>query len=103
MQRYYGKDQTMHTMIEVFKTDVTERDHANMLIDLIHQSFGAYKANFDLEDCDKILRVKCTTGLVQSSLLIDFLRDFGFHAEVLPDDEPADPVALIGIRSYPLK
>jgi hypothetical protein len=73
-------------MVEVFKTNVYDRDQANMLIDEIHQTFVGYKANFDLEDCDKILRVKCITGFIQSSLIIDFLKRFGFHAEILPDE-----------------
>ena len=72
-------------MVEVFKTNVNDHDHANKLISQIHKSFFEYTANFDLEDCDKILRVKCTTGVIQSSLLIDLLKDFGFHAEILPD------------------
>jgi hypothetical protein len=73
-------------MVEVFKTNVDDRGHADMLIDEIHQTFIGHKANFDLEDCDKILRVKCITGLVQSSLIIDFLKRFGFEAEILPDE-----------------
>ena len=76
-------------MIEVFKTNVRDRDHANMLIDQIHKTFVDYKANFDLEDCDNILRVKCTTGIIQSSFLINFLKGFGFNAEILPDEIPA--------------
>jgi hypothetical protein len=73
-------------MVEVFKTNVRNRDQAGMLIDQIHKSFAEYRANFDLEDCDKILRVKCTTGLIQSSVLINLLKEFGFDAEVLPDE-----------------
>jgi hypothetical protein len=73
-------------MIEVFKTNVQDHEHAVMLVDRIHETFDGYKANFDLDDCDNILRVKCTTGSIQSSLLIDLLSDFGFSAEVLPDE-----------------
>jgi len=72
-------------MVEVFKTNVTNPDHANRLIDQIHHAFGEYKANFDLEDCDRILRVKSNTGSIQASLLIDLLNNSGFRAEVLPD------------------
>jgi len=79
-------------MIEVFKTDVKDRDQANLLIDRIHKIFADYKANFDLEDCDNILRVKCTTGIVQSSSLIHLLKGFGFNAEILPDVTPATVV-----------
>ena len=73
-------------MVEVFKTDVKYRDHANMLIGEIHKTFVDYKVNFDLEDCDKILRVECTRGVIQSSFLVNLLKNFGFNAEVLPDD-----------------
>ncbi|MDQ6844798.1 MAG: hypothetical protein M3Z92_10665 [Bacteroidota bacterium] len=75
-------------MIEVFKTNVKERYHANMLVDQIHKTFKGHEANFDLDDCDNILRIKCTSGLVEPSLLIHLLKDFGFHAEVLPDIPP---------------
>ena len=72
-------------MVEVFKTNVQDQDHANMLIDQIHESFAGYNANFDLEDCDNILRVECTNRLIQSPLLINFLKKFGYYAEILPD------------------
>lgn len=73
-------------MIEVFKTNVQDHNHANMLVDQIHKTFTDYKANFDLHDCDNILRVKCTNGLIQPSLLINLLENYGFQAEILPDD-----------------
>jgi len=75
-------------MVEVFKTNVTHRDHANWLIDMIHQNFADYKANFDLDDCDKILRVKSTSGRVECATLIELLNDFGFTAHVLEDNPP---------------
>ena len=80
-------------MVEVFKTDVKHRGKAKKLIGYIHQSFIGYKANFDLHDCDNILRVECATGVVESSLLIDLLKKFGFTAEVLPDTQPVDQAA----------
>ena len=75
-------------MVEVFKTNVSKTDEAEMLVDRIHLNFAEYKVNFDLEDCDKILRVKSTSGSVQPGTLIEFLKDLGFSAEVLPDDFP---------------
>ncbi len=75
-------------MIEIFKTNVIERGHATLLVDQIHENFPDYKANFDLDDCDKILRVKCVNGSIESSRLINLLIDFGFKAEVLPDGLP---------------
>ena len=73
-------------MIEVFKTNVENSFHADMLIDEIHQNFRHYSANFDLQDCDRILRIKSTGAPVESSVVINMLRNFGFHAEILPDE-----------------
>jgi hypothetical protein len=73
-------------MVEIFRTNVQDRRHANMLVDQIHTTFIDYKANFDLHDCDNILRVKCITGIIQPLLLINLLENFGFNAEVLPDE-----------------
>jgi len=44
-------------MVEAFKINVSDADKANLLLDQIHNTFKGYKANFDLEDCDKILRI----------------------------------------------
>ncbi len=35
-------------MVEVFKTNVADKDQANILVDQIHKNFTDYKANFDL-------------------------------------------------------
>jgi hypothetical protein len=78
-------------MIEVFKTNVKETNRAKRLINLIHRSFAGYTANFDLDDCDNILRVKCETGTIHSSLLIHFLKNFGCEAQILPDDDQMMP------------
>ena len=45
-------------MVEVFKTNVQDEEHARMLVHHIHESCGHYKVNFDLEDCDRILRIE---------------------------------------------
>ena len=76
-------------MIEVFKTNVEDRHHAIMLIDQIRNTYIDYNANFDLEDCDKILRVKCASGCVEACLVIDLLKQLGFHAEILEDEKPS--------------
>jgi hypothetical protein len=73
-------------MVEVFKTNVQHPEHADRLLDQIHHAFVDYTATFDLEDCDKILRVECPSGPVQACGLIELLQDCGCKAEVLPDD-----------------
>lgn len=71
-------------MVEVFKTNVSTRRYANTLLNQIHKAFTSYNANFDLDDCDNILRIQCDEGSIKPKALIMFLKDFGCHAEVLP-------------------
>ena len=73
-------------MVEVFKTNVKDQDVAVNLIEQIHKTFVHYKANFDLEDCDNILRVKCVTETIESIQLIYLLKEFGCDAEILLDE-----------------
>lgn len=72
-------------MVEVFRTNVTEKEQAELLIDKIQRAFADHKANFDLGDCDRILRVISSGGIVRSDFVIRILSDHGFLAEVLPD------------------
>jgi uncharacterized protein YpbB len=74
-------------MIEVFKTDVSDKDHARILVEKIHKTLTHCRANFDLEDCDKILRVKGITGEKEVWQIITLVKSFGNHAEILPDDQ----------------
>ncbi|MEO8413448.1 MAG: hypothetical protein ABI472_07295 [Ginsengibacter sp.] len=72
-------------MIEVFKTNVEDGEQALRLVSLIHKNFNNYSANFDLEDCDRILRVECRHGMVESNSLVYLLHHHGYDAEVLED------------------
>ncbi len=81
-------------MIEVFKTNVNSPDHARMLVTQILRNFN-YTANFDLQDCDRILRVQSDNGPVRAYRLIKIFRDLGFHAEVLQDYLPAENDRMI--------
>ena len=45
-------------MVEVFKTSVTQHEHAVKLISALSDLYPHYKINFDLHDCDNILRVE---------------------------------------------
>jgi len=77
-------------MVEVFITDVKDHGKAQLLLERIHAAFTGYEANFDLEDCDRILRVLSITGCVESRPIIGLLKELGCHAQVLPDIIP-DP------------
>lgn len=73
--------------VEVFKTNVETGDQAQQLVDQIHAQFPAYSVNFDLDDCDRILRVK-SAGIVAENTLIEILNQRGFDASILTDEIP---------------
>lgn len=73
-------------MVEVFRTNVKDPDQACAVLSRIHATFPDYSANFDLQDCDKILRVVSCQKNIENAGLIQIIRDFGLEAEVLPDD-----------------
>lgn len=72
-------------MIEVFSTNVTKKRQAEMLLRQFRNIFPGYSVNFDLEDCDNILRVENENGQIDVDRIRKTLRKFGFSAEVLPD------------------
>jgi len=73
--------------VEVFKTNVADPELAKRLVDQVERNFTHCKVNFDLDDCDRILRVVAEDS-VQPELLIDLLKNAGCIAEVLPDTKP---------------
>jgi hypothetical protein len=68
-------------MVEVFKTNVEQTEHSEMLIDQLISHIPNSEINFDLEDCDKILRIEAES--VSNKLIIGILHQNGYHAEVL--------------------
>lgn len=45
-------------MVEIFQTNVKEVTDVNKILSELSALFPGYQINFDLEDCDKILRVE---------------------------------------------
>jgi hypothetical protein len=72
-------------MVEVFKTNITCPEKAMQLVEAIHQNFAAYTANFDLDDCDRILRVLYGAADKPALDFIEWLYQLGCTAEALPD------------------
>jgi hypothetical protein len=70
-------------LIEIFKTNVAKKREAKLLVEEMIVYFPHYKINFDLEDCDKILRVETTNGSVRTSSIISLLESKHIKCEVL--------------------
>lgn len=63
-------------VIEVFKTNVQEQDQACKLLTLLQQHFPSSKINFDLDDCDKILRVEGQDFITEDVMRLVALEGF---------------------------
>lgn len=74
----------MMKTVLVFKTSITTTDKIRVVKPLLDKLMDTYeKWNFDLEDCDNILRVEAIS--VQPSVIIDNLNNAGFACEELED------------------
>ncbi len=68
-------------MIEVFKTSITEEEHAEMILSALVNSFPNIKPNFDLDDCDHVLRVEGNE--FTPTEIIDLLQTNGHYCQLL--------------------
>lgn len=68
-------------MVEIFKTNVEDPNQAQKVITLLNHHFPAFMINFDLHDCDKILRVKGESIPVDE--IVSLVSQTGFYCAVL--------------------
>jgi hypothetical protein len=68
-------------MVEVFKTNVQHREMAEQLASILRGRFASSKVSFDLEDCDKVLRVESKQLCVDT--IIEILSSHGLECEIL--------------------
>lgn len=68
-------------MIEIFKTNVEVEEQCYAIISTLINTFSFIKVNFDLEDCDKIMRVEGSDFSVDQ--IMEKVRILGYRCEVL--------------------
>ena len=71
--------------IEVFKTDVHSKVLALKIKHHLIDYFPHLKINFDLEDCDRIMRIESLQGSLKLGEVQDVMGKLEFNFEVLPD------------------
>ncbi len=69
--------------VEVFKTNVATKSQAGQVLNRLLCYLPWHGINFDLEDCDRILRVEGEN--IDPDVIIALVRDHGFLCEVLED------------------
>lgn len=69
--------------VEVYKTNVDDISTANKILDEIRQSLPKSDPSFDMDDCDKVLRVENNSGIDTVSI-VKIVHKYGFKMETLP-------------------
>ena len=68
-------------MVEAFKTNVQKKAQSKMLLCILSEAFPSFKINFDLSDCDKVLRVEGDNMEVVRIMIL--VKEYGFTCEIL--------------------
>jgi len=68
-------------MVEVFKTNVRSTRKAKLIIQKLAEEFPNHKINFDLSDCDRILRVQGNDILQRK--IISIVTSLNYDCEIL--------------------
>ena len=68
-------------MVEVFKTNVQKKAQCKMLLCILSEAFPSLEINFDLSDCDKVLRVKGEN--IEALRIAILVKEYGFICEIL--------------------
>ena len=68
-------------MVEVFKTNIQKKAQSKMLLCILSEAFPLFKINFDLSDCDRVLRVEGDN--IEKLRIMIFVKEYGVNCEVL--------------------
>lgn len=68
-------------MVEVFRTNVRRKRQAKTVMDILSKQFPLFRINFDLEDCDNILRVEGENICPES--IAELVAENGYECDVL--------------------
>jgi len=68
-------------VVEVFKTNVHRKSDAKLICQALMEQFPSCMINFDLTDCDRILRVEGAE--ICSDHICNWLTKQGFEVSVL--------------------
>lgn len=77
-------DQMNLSNIKVYRTNVMERSKAQDILDKIRLYIPDSKPSFDLEDCDKVLRVELQKKPMDDIKIRGLVKATGHHIEELP-------------------
>jgi hypothetical protein len=68
-------------MVEAFKTNVQKKTQSKLLLSILWEAFPSFNINFDLSDCDKVLRVEGDN--IEALSIMILVKENGFWCELL--------------------
>ena len=68
-------------MVEVFKTNVAKAEQATELVSLLQQHFPSGRVTFDLEDCDRVLRIE--SEKIEPAQIVSLLSKHNCECSIL--------------------
>ena len=68
-------------MVEIFKTDVSKKTKAQNILSMLQKEFPHLKVNFDLGDCDKLLRVE--GKIISVEKIVSLMEEQKYLCELL--------------------
>jgi hypothetical protein len=71
--------------VEVYRTNVTSRSAADWLLGQLYRYFPGWCISFDLEDCDRVLRVESPGVAIPTDFIAALLQENGYGCEPLPE------------------
>jgi len=72
-------------MVEIFKTNVKNKRLAGRVLRILHANLPGYLFNFDLEDCDRILRAQSKGIIIETARIIRIAKDCCIEISVFED------------------
>ncbi|MGY5850972.1 hypothetical protein [Salegentibacter sp. F14] len=73
-------------MVEVFQTNIDTEKKADFILEKLQIAFPDYRINFDLEDCDNILRMEVGDSSIEAKAVMELVKSYGYQISVLPDE-----------------
>lgn len=73
---------TTSTIVEIFKTNVNNQQLATKIVADLKQLYPEYRINFDLEDCDNILRIE-GCNKIDTFKIMDYSKNYGILIEII--------------------
>jgi len=71
--------------VQIFKTDVQDELTARQIIQLFQKTFTWCKVSFDLDDCDKVLRIEHQQEPIEDIAIQMLVAERGHTCEPLVD------------------